>query len=92
MRTISVLNPIGDTTIATFALAARLDSLNGKRIGLIDNMKPNAGLFLDKLAELIRTRFENVEFIKVRKKLTTNSAIAHELDGKVDGVINAWGD
>jgi hypothetical protein len=88
----NVLNPVGDTTIASFDIAARISDLRGKRLGLIDNMKPNAGLFVDKLAELIKTKFENVEMIKVRKNLTTNSAIAYELDGRVDAAINAWGD
>jgi hypothetical protein len=89
---VTVLNPVGDTTIVPFDVAARISDLRGKRVGLIDNMKPNAGLFVDKLAELIKTKFENVELIKVRKNLTTNSAIAHELEGRVDVAINAWGD
>jgi len=88
----SVFNPIGETTIVAFDVAERVKDLSAKKIGLIDNMKPNAGLFLDNVAKLIKAKIADVEFIKVRKALTTNSAIAHELEGRVDVAINAWGD
>jgi hypothetical protein len=87
-----VLNPIGRSTVNSFELSARLKDLHSKKIGFIDNMKPNAGRFLERVGELLRSRFNDIEIITVRKTITTNMPIAAELKGKVDAVVNAWGD
>ena len=87
-----VLNPIGRSTVKSFDLSARLKELRGKKIGFIDNMKPNAGPFLERVGELFSSRFNDIEITKFRKSLTTNMPIAAEVEGKVDAVVNAWGD
>lgn len=92
MNKVVVLTPIGRSTVKSFELAARLKDFHGKKIGLIDNMKPNAGTFLERVGELLRSKFTDIEIITVRKTITTNMPIAAELKGKVDAVINAWGD
>ncbi len=92
MNKVVVLNPVGRSTVKSFELSARLKDLHGKKIGFIDNMKPNAGCFLERVGELLRLRFNDIEIITVRKTITTNMPIAAELKGKVDAVVNAWGD
>ena len=92
MNKVVVLNPIGRSTVKSFELSARLKDLHSKKIGFIDNMKPNAGRFLERVGELLRSRFNDIEIITVRKTITTNMPIASELKGKVDAVVNAWGD
>ena len=92
MNKVVVLNPIGRSTVKPFELAARLKDFHGKKFGFIDNMKPNAGPFLERVGELLRSRFNDIEIVKVRKTITTNMPIAAELKGKVDAVVNAWGD
>jgi len=87
-----VLNPIGRSTVKSFELSPRLKVLQGKRIGLIDNMKPNAGPFLERVGELLSSRFNDIEITKFKKSLTTNMPIAAEVEGKVDAAVNAWGD
>jgi hypothetical protein len=87
-----VLNPIGRSIVKSFELSARLKDLHGMKIGFIDNMKPNAGRFLKRVGELLRSRFNDIEIVTVRKTITTNMPIAAELKGKVNAVINAWGD
>jgi len=92
VKKIVVLNPIGRSTVEAFQLAGRLKDFHGKKIGFIDNMKPNAGLFLEKVGEFLRAKFNDIEIITVRKTITTNMPIAAELERKVDAVVNAWGD
>ena len=53
MNKVVVLNPIGRSTVKSFELAARLKDYHGKKIGFIDNMKPNAGPFLERVGELL---------------------------------------
>ena len=92
MNKVVVLNPIGRSTVKSFKLAAGLRDFHGNKIGFIDNMKPNAGPFLARVGELLKSKFDDVEIITVRKTITTNMPIAAELEGKVDAVVNAWGD
>jgi hypothetical protein len=89
---ITLINPIGEQKGTRVALARRLDSIKGKSIGFIDNIKPNAGLFLRYIEEMIRADYPGVQTQTVRKNFTPNVLIANKLDGKVHGVVNAWGD
>jgi hypothetical protein len=91
-RLVTLVSPIGEQKGAHTALACRLDTLEGKSIGFIDNIKPNAGLFLRYIEEMIRADYPSVQTHTVRKDFTPNQLIADRLDGKVQGVINAWGD
>jgi hypothetical protein len=88
-----LINPIGvPQKGGEITLAKRLPSLEGKTIGLIDNMKPNVGPFLDRIKERITEQFPSVNFMLVRKNFTSSRLIANELEGRVQGLINAWGD
>jgi hypothetical protein len=89
---VRLVNPVGLPEKLPGTLAPRLKSLEGKSIGFIDNIKPNAGLFLRYIKEMIETNYSGVRFHNVRKNFTSSRLIADQLDGKVDGVINAWGD
>jgi len=89
---VTLVNPIGERQGEQSALAPRLDTLQGKSIGFIDNIKPNAGLFLRYIEEMIRADYPGVQTHTVRKDFTPNHLIADRLYGKVHGVVNAWGD
>ncbi len=91
-RMVRLVNPVGQCQTEQTALARRLDTLQGKSIGFIDNLKPNAGLFLNYIEELIRADYAGVQTHTVRKNFTACKLIANELEGKVQGVVNAWGD
>jgi hypothetical protein len=91
-RLVTLINPIGECQGTRSALARRLDSIQGKSIGFIDNIKPNAGLFLRYIEQMIRADYPDVQTHTVRKNFTPNTLIANELDGRVDAVVNAWGD
>jgi hypothetical protein len=89
---VRLVNPLGFPEKVQAALADRLKSMEGKTIGLIDNIKPNAGLFLGYIEEMIKADYPTVQFHKVRKNFTSSRLIADQLQGKVQAVVNAWGD
>ena len=91
-NTIKLVNPVGSRAVARVALAPRLATLNGKSIGFIDNIKPNANLFLQCVEELMRADYPGLETHAVRKNFTSSKLIAHELEGRVQALVNAWGD
>jgi hypothetical protein len=87
-----LVSPIGDVLSTPISLARRLNSLQGKRIGFIDNWKPNAAPFLKYVEEMMMERFPGIQTRTVHKNFTSNVLIANELEGEVDAVVNAWGD
>lgn len=91
-HTVKLVNPVGQRAVERVALARRLDSLHGKSIGFIDNMKPNANLFIQYIEEMMRADYTEIQTHSVRKNYTSSKLIADELDGKVQCLVNAWGD
>jgi hypothetical protein len=91
-NTIKLVNPVGSRAVVRVALAPRLATLNGKSVGFIDNIKPNANLFIHHIEELMRADYPDIETHTVRKNFTSSKPIAHELEGKVEALVNAWGD
>lgn len=89
---VKVINPLGQCQVERVRLAARLPSLENKTIGFINTGKPNVEHFLDQIEEMIRADYPNIKAVRVRKDFTSAKPIAHELDGGVDAVVNAWGD
>ena len=51
-----IYTPEGARGRAPVSLAPSLSSLTGVRIGILDNLKPNAGLLLGRMAERIAAR------------------------------------
>ena len=89
---VKLVNPVGQRAAAPATLAPRLGTLSGKSIGFIDNMKPNANLFVKYIEELMRAEYPDIRTHTVRKNFTSSKLIADQLDGKVDALVNAWGD
>src|SRR3954470_16166062 len=92
MNTIKLINPVGQRGAERASLARRLATLDGKSIGFIDNIKPNAGLFIQYVEAMMRADYAGIQTHTVRKNFTSSKLIAHELDGKVQALVNAWGD
>ena len=90
--TMRLVNPLGQCRVEKASLARRLESLHGKSIGIIDNHKPNADRFLTYIEEMMRADYGGIQTHRVRKNFSACYLIANELEGKVDAVVNAWGD
>ena len=74
--------------------APRLTSLRGKRVGLLDNSKEKADIFLAALAECLTERFTLAEVIHRRKPTYSRvapPAMIEELSKTCDCVITAMG-
>src|SRR2546425_10143136 len=56
MSRLSVLSPLGTAAGGIKPLARRRGSLRGRRIGILDNSKPNADVLLGRAAELLVER------------------------------------
>ena len=53
-RLVRIINPLGEREAIRATLAKRLKSLDGRSIGFIDNIKPNAGLFIRCIEDMLR--------------------------------------
>jgi hypothetical protein len=90
---IKIMNPTAPRVSKRTKLASRkYRSLRHKRIGLLDNNKPNADKFLAHVGQLLRARYEGVELIPKRKMTRTGAAFLQELADECDVVINAFAD
>jgi len=89
---IRLVNPLGMRRVETATLARRLTSIDGMSIGIIDNHKHNADNFLTYIEEMIHANYSGVTMHRVRKNFSACYLIANELEGKVQAVVNAWGD
>jgi hypothetical protein len=90
---IILVDPSAEQSSATQAGATRLDSLKGKKIGLLDNIKHNAEYLLLEVSERLKRDFGcDVQLIK--KKTYTRFAEPHVLAALAGchGVVTAIGD
>jgi hypothetical protein len=73
----------------------RFADLRGKRIGLLDNSKPNADKLAGRLAELLQERYGAGEIVMRRKLTAQEGAPQHYLDelaAAADLVLSGLGD
>jgi hypothetical protein len=64
---IRLYDPTAEPRAVRATLAPRLDTLAGKRIGILDNGKANAGTLMLAVAEILQTRYGAGEIVKRNK-------------------------
>lgn len=92
---IDLLDPTADIERAHIPLAKRIDSLNGKVVGLLDNGKSNFNHLLDDFEGMLKQQFPTVTVIRRRKPSVSSGCPADtmkELLEKCDGIITGLGD
>ena len=90
---IEIVNPVGLSASKKTGLARRSHgSLQGLRVGLLDNNKPNADKFLQWIGALLTQRYSDIELVPRRKMSRTEAECLPELIGRCDVVINAFAD
>lgn len=93
MSTLELLDPTGERVPVERPRAGRLQSLDGRRVGLLDISKPRGDVFLDRLEELLRQRGMEVE--RFRKPTYTKPAPAdlrQQIKLQCEAVIEALAD
>ena len=92
---LKVLNPRGETEPSPLmVISPRIDSLAGKKIGLVDNTKTGAIYFFDGLEKEIKTRFPSAIVLRFRKKgyAIDEPSLYKEVADKSDCFVLAIGD
>ena len=94
-----VMNPVADVQVKKFGLADRFADLNGKRLGLFWNGKPNGDVFLDEVAHGLASRFPGSKTVKMweiepgTKTVYGNSADnLKRMSQSADFIVGASGD
>ena len=88
-----LLDPTGERSPARRERLPRLDTLDGKTIGLLDIAKPRGDIFLDHLESRLRERGAEVK--RYRKPTFTKPApvdLRHEIAVQCDAVVEALAD
>jgi hypothetical protein len=92
---VTVLHPAAEDVAEPQRLAPRLSSLQGKTVGLIDNHKRNANVYLEELGRLLQARYgvtEVVTYRKISQSLPTPDAVLDQLACTCDAIIHAVAD
>lgn len=88
-----VLNPVRSVSNQWKPLARRSPSLRGRRIGVLDNSKPNADRLLGRLAELLVERHGAASITRWRKPGASRPAtMIDEIARGSDIVLTGSGD
>jgi hypothetical protein len=88
-----LVDPTSERRPAMRARVARLPTLSGKTVALLDISKPRGNVFLDRLEELLRAR--GVATVRFAKPTFTKPApvdLRHEIATRCDAVIEALAD
>ncbi|MBI3085087.1 MAG: hypothetical protein HYY88_05075 [candidate division NC10 bacterium] len=91
----TIFDPTDGPAVKAFAPAARLASLAGKVIGIIDSSKPKSDLFLREVQELLRSETGAAGFVVIRKPSASRPAPDEQLEDlarRVDAVVAGIGD
>ena len=71
-------------------ISPRLDTLDGKRVGLLWNGKPNGDVFLNRVAELLEKNYKSIKIIKVWEIDPDGTAISNKYsDEALDRIANS---
>jgi len=91
----TVLHPAAEEVAEQHQLAPRLPSLRGKTVGLIDNHKKNADVYLEALGRLLQERYGVARLVPYRKdsqSLPTPDAVLDHLAATCDALIHGVAD
>ena len=90
-----ILDPTAPRAAAAGHGAWRLDSLQGKVVGFVDNAKPNFSVLVDELADVLLSHHGVARVVKTRKRAASIPAEAASLDAlaaECDLVVTGSGD
>jgi hypothetical protein len=92
---VTVLHPAAEDVAEPQRLAPRLSGLQGTTVGLIDNHKRNANVYLEELGRLLQARYgvtEVVTYRKISQSMPTPDEVLDQLACTCDAIIHAVAD
>ena len=88
-----LINPRGAFRREMNPIAPRPRSLDNKVLGLVENSKDNADIFLDAIKQRIRKSWNIKDVVEIRKSVAgTPAPYTDVFFDKCDIVVNAFGD
>jgi len=90
-----VVHPAAEDVPEIYRLAPRLSTLQGTTIGLIDNHKRNADVYLEELGRLLQAHYgvaRVVTYRKISQSLPTPGEVLDHLARTCDALIHAVAD
>jgi hypothetical protein len=91
---VTLVHPGIESTPQAAPPPARLPSLSGKKVGLLDISKPGGSFFLDRLEKVLRERYGVAEVVRARKPTFSKTAPREVIEQlrALDAVIEALAD
>ena len=91
---VTIVHPGNESVPKAATPPPRLASLKGKKVRLLDISKPGGSFFLDRLEEILRTKYGAAEILRTRKPTFAKNApqpIIEQLRG-MDAVVEGLAD
>jgi hypothetical protein len=86
-----ILDPVGfESEVAPKPMAKRLNNLNGKTVGILDIGFPNGGVFLDRVEEVLKSKYGVARFVRRAKPSparTADDEVRKELIEGCDAIV-----
>jgi hypothetical protein len=89
-----IVHPGNESVPKAATPPARLASLKGKKIGLLDISKPGGNFFLDRLEEIFKTKYGAAEIVRTRKPTYSKNAPSQIIEQlrAMDAVVEGLAD
>ena len=90
-----VLHPGAEDAARKFGLAPRLSDLNGTTVGLIDNHKRNADVYIAELSRVLQEEYgvsKVVTYRKASQSIPTPDDVLDGLAAECDAIVHAVAD
>jgi hypothetical protein len=94
-RVILLLDPTAEDEPEQSALTSRLSSLQGKRVGLLDNTHRNVDIYMEEAERILKEEYGVAEVVYLRKANANSAAapaILKEMVSRADAVVHAVAD
>jgi hypothetical protein len=94
-RTIVILDPVSVPITKKIALSPRRKDIAGMKVAVVDNTKPNFNIFMDRIQELLMSRYKVASVSRYRKPGRTvgvSHAMLQEIKESCDIAITGLGD
>ena len=91
---IKVFDPTADDQVGSDDLPNRLNTFDGKVVGLLNNTKDRTDVILNQIEEQLSEQFPNIDVRHYRKQSVSGMTpdIKEQLIEEVDALITATGD